>query len=173
VIAHALTAVRLALLAPFAFWMYSGTQQAALLAGAALAVAVASDLLDGSVARRLGTQSGFGRAFDHGADCAFVTVGLAAAAARGSLPWLLPALVVLAFTQYVIDSYWLHRKRELRMSALGRWNGVLYFVPLFADVALRLGVGVSPLVLSAIAWLLIASTLTSMADRVLAVRSAS
>jgi CDP-diacylglycerol--glycerol-3-phosphate 3-phosphatidyltransferase len=171
VIAHALTAVRVALLAPFAYWMYSASQEAAVLAGLALALAVASDLLDGAVARRRGTQSSFGRAFDHGADCAFVSIGLAGAAARGSVPWLLPALVVVAFTQYAIDSYWLHRKGELRMSALGRWNGVLYFVPLFVDVALRLEIALPALALSAIAWVLIASTLASIADRALALRS--
>ncbi len=170
-IAHALTAVRVALIAPFAYWMYSATQQAALLAGLALAAAVTSDLLDGAVARRRGTQSSFGRAFDHGTDCAFVSAGLAGAAARGSVPWLLPALVIVAFAQYAIDSYWLQRKGELRMSALGRWNGVLYFVPLGVDVALRLDVARPALALAAIAWLLIASTLASIADRALALRS--
>jgi CDP-diacylglycerol--glycerol-3-phosphate 3-phosphatidyltransferase len=173
VLAHLLTALRLALLAPFAYWMYSATQHAALLAAAALVAAIASDLLDGAIARRRGTQSSFGRAFDHGADCAFVSAGLAGAAARGSLPWLLPALVVVAFAQYAIDSYWLHRRGELRMSALGRWNGVLYFVPLSVDVARRLGIEVPLLALHVIAWLLIASTVASMADRALALRGAS
>jgi phosphatidylglycerophosphate synthase len=173
VLAHALTGVRVALLLPFACWMYSGTQHAAALAAFALAAAIASDLLDGVVARRRGTQSSFGRAFDHGADCAFVSAGLAGAAARGSVPWLLPALVIAAFAQYAIDSYWLQRKGELRMSALGRWNGILYFVPLCVDVALRLGVGFAAPLLFASAWLLIASTLASMADRALTLRSAS
>jgi CDP-diacylglycerol--glycerol-3-phosphate 3-phosphatidyltransferase len=173
VIAHALTLVRVVLLAPFAYWMYAETPQSAALAGVALAAAVGSDLLDGAVARRSGTQSSFGRAFDHGADCAFVSVGLAALAARGGVSWLLPVLVVVAFAQYAFDSYWLHRKGELRMSALGRWNGILYFVPLVVDVALRLDVGVPALALRAIAWLLIASTLASIADRALAARSAS
>jgi phosphatidylglycerophosphate synthase len=162
-IAHALTAVRLVLIAPFACWMYADTARAA----------DASDFLDGAVARRLGTQSALGRAFDHGTDCAFVTCGLAALAARDGVPWLLPALVALAFAQYVVDSYWLHRQRELRMSELGRWNGILYFVPLGVDIALRLGVAVPALTLCALAWLLIGSTLISIADRALAVRGAS
>jgi hypothetical protein len=85
----------------------------------------------------------------------------------------LPALVVVAFAQYAIDSYWLHRRGELRMSALGRWNGVLYFVPLSVDVARRLGIEVPLLALHVIAWLLIASTVASMADRALALRGAS
>jgi phosphatidylglycerophosphate synthase len=172
-IAHALTAVRVVLIAPFACWMYTGTARAAALACVALVAAIASDSLDGAVARRCGTQSAFGRAFDHGTDCAFVTAGLAALAARGSVPWLLPALVALAFAQYVVDSYWLHRQRELRMSELGRWNGILYFVPLGADIALRLGIAAPASTLCALAWLLIGSTLISIADRALAVRSAS
>ena len=100
-----------------------------------------------------------------------MSAGLAGAAARGSVPWLLPSLVVVAFAQYAIDSYWLHRKGELRMSALGRWNGVLYFVPLAIDVAVRLGIALPALALCAVAWILIASTLASIADRALALRS--
>jgi len=172
-IAHALTSVRALLAVPFAWWMYSSGPGAAALAGVALAFAVATDLLDGAAARRFGTQSPAGRAFDHAVDFVFVSGGLCSAAARGSLPWLLPAVVSVAFAQYVIDSYWLHRQGELRMSGLGRWNGILYFAPLMTDIARRLGAGVLPIAESALAWLLIASTLLSIADRALAVRHPS
>jgi hypothetical protein len=87
---------------------------------------------------------------------------------------VLPLLVAAAFEQYVIDSYWLHRERELRMSSLGRWNGILYFAPLVGDVLVRTGTlaalglgGLAPLVLW-IAWGLVASTLVSIADRAIA-----
>ena len=115
-------------------------EELAWLAALAIVLAIATDLLDGPVARRRGTASAAGRAFDHTADFLFVTAGLLGGALRGVFPLLLPILVVIAFAQYVVDSYWLHRTRELRMSPLGRWNGILYFVPSCGDVLVRTGV---------------------------------
>ncbi|MCH8265481.1 MAG: hypothetical protein IIC10_08795, partial [Proteobacteria bacterium] len=51
---------------------------------------------------------------------------------------LLPVLIVIAFSQYVLDSYFLFRAKQLRMSFLGRWNGIFYFVPLLCFAASRL-----------------------------------
>lgn len=168
--AHALTAARLVLVVPFALLMASGDARHAALSALLLAVAIATDLFDGPLARRLGTASAAGRVFDHATDCVFVTAGLAAAAARGGVPWLLPLLVAAAFGQYVIDSYWVHTGGALRGSRLGRWNGILYFVPLGGDVLVRLGLQpLAPLV-TAIAWALVATTVLSMAARVLASR---
>jgi phosphatidylglycerophosphate synthase len=168
--AHTLTSVRLLLILPFAFLMAHGEPHAAALAAAVLAVAIATDVLDGVIARRRGTASAAGGLFDHTTDCLFVTAGLAAAAGRGAVPWLLPVLVVTAFAQYVADSYWLHRGRSLRTSRLGRWNGILYFVPLVVDILVRLGwSGLRP-VLTALAWALVVSTLVSMGERLRAVR---
>ena len=95
-----------------------------------LAVAIASDYFDGVVARRWGTASAGGQLFDHGTDCLFVTAGLTGAALAARVPLVLPVLVAVAFSQYVVDSYWLHRRKQLRMSTIGRWNGIGYFVPL-------------------------------------------
>src|SRR4030095_12910660 len=101
---------------------------------------------------------------------AFVTAGLAAMAGRGAAPWLLPVLVVAAFAQYVADSYWLHRGQSLRTSRLGRWNGILYFVPLVVDILIRLGwTGLWP-VLTLLVWALVVSTVVSMGERLWAVR---
>lgn len=168
--AHALTSVRLLLILPFAFLIANGEPHAAALAAAVLAVAIATDVLDGVIARRRGTASAAGGLFDHTTDCLFVTAGLAALAGRGTLPWLLPVLVVTAFAQYVADSYWLHRGRSLRTSRLGRWNGILYFVPLVVDILVGLGwTGLRP-VLTLLAWALVVSTLVSMGERLWAVR---
>jgi phosphatidylglycerophosphate synthase len=167
--ANLLSLLRLAAAAPFAWWVAQGAGGAA---ATLFCVAIVSDLVDGRIARARGTASALGRALDHGADFVFVTSGLAAAAARGLIPWLLPALVALAFAQYVIDSYWLHRARELRMSGLGRWNGILYFVPAGAVLAADLGLALGAPVARASAWLLVASTLASIADRALAARRA-
>jgi phosphatidylglycerophosphate synthase len=172
--AHALTALRLALALPFAWWMSQGGAAAANWAAFAIALAIATDLADGPIARRSGRASAAGRAFDHTSDFLFVLGGLLGGALRGVFPVLLPVLVAVAFAQYVVDSYWLHRVRELRMSRLGRWNGILYFVPLVGDVLVRTGLlealslGVLAPLVPWIAWALVATTLVSIVDRLLA-----
>jgi phosphatidylglycerophosphate synthase len=170
--ANALTAARLLLVVPFTLLMLRDDRASALLAALVLAAGIATDVLDGRVARRRATASARGTFFDHAVDCLFVTGGLAAGAARG-VPWVLPVLVVAAFGQYVVDSYWVHRQRALRTSGLGRWNGILYFAPLVGDVLARAGTeGVRPLV-TALAWVLVLSTVLSMGERLWAVRQAS
>ncbi len=129
-------------------------------------LAVATDLLDGRVARRFGESSALGGFLDHVTDAAFVSLGLAALALRGEAPGLLPALVALAFVQYTLDSRVIDGG-ALRASALGRWNGIAYFVPV-GTVVSREALGLAwpghGLVL-ALGWLLVATTLLSMADR--------
>ena len=163
--ANALTAIRLILALPFAYFMASGDSRHASLAALTLAVAITTDLLDGPVARRQGTATPAGRAFDHAADFLFVTSGLAAGAARGAFPWILPVLVTAAFAQYVIDSYWVDRRPTLRPSRLGRYNGILYFAPLVGDILVRAGCRFLQPLLTAIVWLLVVSTALSMGER--------
>lgn len=163
--ANALTGIRLLLVVPFVFLMARGDARSAGLAALVLAAAIATDLLDGPLARRRGTVTAAGAAFDHTTDFLFVTSGLAAGAARGAFPWILPALVAAAFTQYVADSYWLHRDRRLRASRLGRYNGILYFVPLAADILVRLGLPVREPLVGIIVWGLVASTVLSIMER--------
>ena len=129
-------------------------------------LAVATDLLDGRVARRFGESSALGGFLDHLTDAAFVSLGLAALVLRGEAPALLPALVALAFLQYALDSR-VVQGGALIASALGRWNGIAYFVPI-GTVVVRDALGLAwpgtALVLG-LGWLLVASTLLSMADR--------
>ena len=108
--------------------------------------------------------------FDHATDCLFVTGGLAGAAVAGSITPVLPALIPFAFGQYVVDSYVWSRRRQLRASFLGRWNGILYFVPLVGVAAARLSVlsPVAPflrLAVRVLGYLLAISTVASMIDR--------
>ncbi len=163
--ANALTALRLLLAVPFVFLMASVGARPAALAALTLAAAIATDLLDGPVARRRGTATGAGRAFDHTADVVFVTGGLAAGATRGAFPWIFPALVAAAFVQYVVDSYWVDRRPALRPSRLGRYNGILYFAPLAGDILVRVGISALQPLLTAVIWMLVASTALSMAER--------
>jgi len=135
-----------------------------------LALAIASDCLDGPIARRTGTASAKGMLFDHTTDCLFVTGGLTGAALAGSITPVLPALIPFAFGQYVVDSYVWSRRRQLRASFLGRWNGILYFVPLVLIAAARLSfparfTSFLELAAGVFGYVLVASTVASMIDR--------
>ena len=173
--AHLLTGLRLGLALPLAISFARPDFLSAWLVAVLLTVAIASDYFDGVVARRHGTASAEGQLFDHGTDCLFVTACLTGAALAGLVPRMLPVLIAMAFSQYVLDSYWLHRRKQLRMSTIGRWNGIGYFVPLIVLAAARLEVvpGLSPLLTVAarvVAYVLVASTLVSIVDRATAVR---
>jgi CDP-diacylglycerol--glycerol-3-phosphate 3-phosphatidyltransferase len=165
--ANALTAVRLLLVLPFAFFMAKGDERSAMLALTAWVVAVITDLLDGPIARRRGTVTALSGTFDHVSDFLFVTSGLFAGAVRGAFPWILPVLITAAFLQYVIDSYLIHRRSKLRGSKLGRYNGILYFVPTIMDILIRLGLLFLQPILAILVWLLVASTLISMGQRLM------
>lgn len=169
---NALTGVRVLLAIPLTLLMLRDDRPSALLAALVLLVGIATDVLDGAVARRRRMASAAGGLFDHTADCLFVATGLAAGAARGAFPWILPILVVAAFGQYVVDSYWIHRRRALRTSALGRCNGILYFAPLGGDVLARVGLDAVRPAVTALAWLLVGTTVLSMGERLRAVRRA-
>jgi len=174
--AHLLTGVRLLIVIPAALVFAGSTPGMWPLPAAFVAVAIATDYYDGIVARALGTASPAGQLFDHTTDFLFVTAGLWGAAAAGAVTSALPVLIAVAFVQYVVDSYFLHRQKELRMSRLGRWNGILYFAPLVIVALARLPMprGVEPALLEfafAASWLLVLSTAVSIVDRALAVRA--
>ena len=175
--AHLLTGVRLGLALPLAFAFARPDFLDAGLVAVLLAVALATDYADGIVARRRGTASASGQLFDHGTDCLFVTAGLTGAALAGLVPLALPVLVAVAFCQYVFDSYLVHRRKRLRMSTIGRWNGIGYFVPLVVIAVARLEAvpGLTAALLLAArltTYALILSTVVSIVDRATAAREA-
>jgi phosphatidylglycerophosphate synthase len=165
--ANALTAVRLLLVVPFAFYMAHGDGRSAIFALVAWVVALITDFLDGPIARRSGTVTAWSGTFDHTSDFLFVTSGLFAGATRGAFPWILPILITAAFAQYVIDSYWVHGHTKLRGSKLGRYNGIFYFVPTCADCLIRIGLRFLEPLLTILLWLLVLSTLLSMGQRLM------
>ena len=173
--ANLLTGLRLILAVPAALAFAQSELMSPLLLLAIVVIAIASDFLDGVLARETDTVSPRGRLFDHATDFFFVTSGLAGAAFAGQVSAALPLLVVVAFSQYVLDSHFLHREKQLRMSSLGRWNGIFYFVPLVLIAVSRLNVvaGVtevlSTLIMS-LTYLLILSTVASIIDRAIAPR---
>jgi phosphatidylglycerophosphate synthase len=173
VIANVLTALRLLLALPVALACADPALLSPLLLVALVAIAVASDYFDGKLARRYGTASSRGMLFDHSVDFLFVTSALFGAAVAGVVTVWLPVLIVMAFSQYVFDSYWLYRQKQLRMSFLGRWNGVFYFVPVVLLALSRLEPvsAFEPVLVQLLWWLsvvLLFSTGVSIADRAIA-----
>src|SRR5260370_41496753 len=88
--ANALPAAGVLRALPFAFLMAGGGARHAALAALVLAAAIATDLLDGPVARRRGAATASGGAFDHAADRFFVTSGLPAGGGPRACPPILP-----------------------------------------------------------------------------------
>ncbi len=161
--ANALTSVRL--VAAPALVVAIGAD-CAWAATAVFALAVASDFADGMVARRFAEHSGLGRLVDHAADAVFVTAGAATLAHARVLPALLPTLIAASFIQYALDSK-IARAAGPRPSALGRLNGIAYYaivaIPIVRDA---LGLGwPGPALVMALGWVLVVTTLVSMADR--------
>jgi phosphatidylglycerophosphate synthase len=169
--ANALTAVRLLLVVPFALFMARADARSAAFALAVWSIALLTDFLDGPTARRNGTVTPLSGTFDHASDFLFVTSGIFAGATRGAFPWILPVLITAAFAQYVLDSYWIHRHTKLRGSKLGRYNGMLYFVPTCMDIVIRLGAHFLKPLLTILVWALVLSTLISMGQRLMFRRS--
>jgi phosphatidylglycerophosphate synthase len=165
--ANSLTALRLLLVLPFAFFMAKGDERSAICALIVWVMALITDFLDGPIARRRWTVTALSGTFDHTTDFLFVTSGLFAGALRGAFPWILPVLIAAAFSQYVIDSYRVHRQAKLRGSKLGRYNGMLYFVPTCMEILIRLGLRFLQPALTILVWLLVVSTFVSMGQRLM------
>lgn len=168
--ANLLTGLRLLLVIPVCWGFGQPGTIPAWLILVCILLAIVTDYFDGKVARARGTASSAGMLFDHGTDFVFVTSGLAALAYQGQIPALLPLLIAIAFTQYVLDSYFLFHQKQLRMSFLGRWNGIFYFVPLVAAACAALDIFAvfAEVLNTAIWWLalgLTVSTVASIVDR--------
>jgi phosphatidylglycerophosphate synthase len=168
-LANWLTGLRLALVPALVAAILA---EAPWVASLVFGVAVATDVADGRIARRREEDSPLGGVLDHAVDATFVAAGTAALASQGALPMLLPVLIAAAFVQYAIDSR--TSEGRLRGSRLGRWNGIAYYaalaVPLVRDAT---GLGwPAPALVRSMGWLLVATTLVSMAGRLrLALRS--
>ena len=171
--ANLLTGIRLLLAIPSSMAFARSEFMSAFLLLALLFIAIVTDYFDGIVARKTNTASAGGQLFDHATDFLFVTSGLAGAAYAGALNPLLPILIVVAFTQYVLDSHFYYREKQLHMSYLGRWNGVFYFVPLVLIALSRVDINVVindllPGLIVLLGYLLMLSTIASIIDRAIA-----
>ena len=136
------------------------------LAASAFLFAVATDMVDGPLARRRGEASRIGGLIDHAADALFCIAVLGVFASTGTYPVLLPFIISGAFLQYVADSRVL-AGRELRASRIGRYNGIAYFVLVGTPIVRNL-LGwswPSDALIHGIGWVFVATTAISVIDR--------
>jgi len=129
-------------------------------------LAVTTDLLDGFLARKLGHTSRIGAVLDHGSDAVFVFCCLLAMAIVDVIHWLLPLLVALAFTQYILDSRVI-RGGALIANRLGKYNGITYYL-LAGSWIIQEALGLSIISTETVyylGWFLAASTIVSMINR--------
>lgn len=135
------------------------------LAAVLFTIVVISDVVDGRLARRFDQVSPLGGLFDHATDATFVAVCTAVIASTGKInPWLAP-LIAIAFIQYTLDSKALVGQ-SLRASKIGRINGIAYFVLVGTVIGHHLlGFYFLDLPIQIFAWVLVASSLVSIVDR--------
>tara|TARA_B100000953_G_scaffold249448_1_gene211900 strand:- start:2795 stop:3319 length:525 start_codon:yes stop_codon:yes gene_type:complete len=161
-LANSLSLLRL-IIAPIASWaVISGWW---LTASFLLLLAILSDMIDGPIARKKDQESAIGGLLDHTCDALLVTFLLFSLSKTHEIPVLLPILVLLSFSQYVLDSKALSGKK-LRTSLLGRFNGIAYFVlTSFCIFPEALKINLPNHYIIVCSWILIASTLISMSER--------
>lgn len=154
-IAHGLTGMRLAAAPPLAAALWWGYASTALVL---IAVAAASDVLDGRMARRYGVASDRGRWFDHGADIAFLLAGFITLAAAGEVSYAVPLAVGGAFAVYAGDVRWRGERSSRLAGRLGHMGGVLNYVVLtivaldLATAAALLPAGLRQAAVAAVPW---------------------
>jgi phosphatidylglycerophosphate synthase len=91
-------------------------------------LAAGSDFIDGRIARRLGVASGSGRWLDGIADVTFVLAALFCEAVAGAIPFYIPILIALSFSQYAIDSVLIAPPASGPIkSRLGHWGGIINY----------------------------------------------
>lgn len=90
--------------------------------------AAGSDFIDGKIARRLNVASGRGRWLDGIADVTFVLAALVCEAAAGAIPYYIPILIAVSFSQYAIDSAVVGARAPGPIkSRLGHWGGIINY----------------------------------------------
>jgi phosphatidylglycerophosphate synthase len=138
---NALSAVRFALAAGWIHLAARGHQGRGAFFVIAV-VAAASDFIDGRIARRLGVATTSGRWLDAVADVTFVLAALIATAAAGAIPYYIPILIAVSFSQFTLDSILISRKAATKAasagpvkSRLGHWGGIINYALVIAIAA--------------------------------------
>ena len=131
-IPNALSSLRFVLAALWIELAMHGHQGRSAFAAIAV-VGAGSDFIDGRIARRLGSVSGSGRWLDGIADVTFVLAAILSEAAMGAIPFYIPILIAISFSQYVIDSVVIGRGAAVPIkSRLGHWGGIINYALVIA-----------------------------------------
>jgi len=139
--ANACTLLRV-MLAPLFAWSIARADACGALAFLVCLVAVATDFVDGPLARASGWASDARRILDHGADIVFLLPGLAMLAHVRRIPLALPWCAAIAFALYSVDGWRRGSGREIVLlpSRPGAAAGVAnYAVALLGSGGLWLG----------------------------------
>jgi phosphatidylglycerophosphate synthase len=130
-LADALTASRVLLAPVLAVALLRGVP---VLAAIVVAWAIASDALDGPLARRAGAGREHGALFDAAADLVFLLGGYVALAWMGAVAWTLPALMGLAFVPFAWPAV---RGRPPVYDPVGRHLGTMLYAVLAVILMLQ------------------------------------
>jgi phosphatidylglycerophosphate synthase len=133
------------LLAPLFAWILATAQPPSVAPLLVCLTAIASDFVDGRLARAGGSTRPLGRLFDHGADILFLLPGLVVLAGVDRLPTALPWAAGVAFALYCGDG-WRRggslRAIDLAPSQSGKAAGIAnYAVAVAAAGAFWIGPG--------------------------------
>ena len=189
-VANLLTGVRIVLVPVFGWLLLGGGDSTAMRWGAfaVFALAMATDRVDGDIARRKGLVTDLGKVLDPIADKALVTMALVGLSLLGELPWWVTLVVLVREWGITLMRFWVIRHGVMAAGRGGKLKTVLqtvgigvflmprdamFWTPLW-DVLARgfLGAAVLLTVGTGLDYLLKAFRLRRTSDRTAAKRSA-
>jgi CDP-diacylglycerol---glycerol-3-phosphate 3-phosphatidyltransferase len=127
-VANALTVGRLALVPVFLWFLLAGGTSGRAIAFVAFAVASATDLLDGELARRRSLITDFGKIADPIADKALTGSALITLSYLGELPWWITVVIVVRELGVTALRFWVIRRGVIAASRGGKGKTVLQIV---------------------------------------------
>jgi len=127
-VANALTVARLALVPVFICFLLAGGTLGRAIAFVAFAVASATDLLDGELARRRGLITDFGKIADPIADKALTGSALITLSYLGELPWWITAVIVIRELGVTALRFWVIRHGVIAASRGGKLKTMLQII---------------------------------------------
>ncbi len=152
-VANALTVARLALVPVFIWFLLAGGTAGRAIAFVAFAVASATDLLDGELARRRSLITDFGKIADPIADKALTGSALITLSYLGELPWWITAVIVIRELGVTALRFWVIRHGVIAASRGGKLKTMLqiiaislYVLPWHIDVVRAVAMGAALIV---------------------------
>lgn len=152
-VANGLTVARLILVPVFVWFLLSGGTAGRTIAFVAFAVASATDLLDGELARRRGLITDFGKIADPIADKALTGAALITLSSLGELAWWVTVVIVGRELAVTGLRFWVIRKGVIAASRGGKIKTMLqiiaislYVLPIHATLIRELFMGAAVVV---------------------------